>query len=59
MQTAESVCDALLHRLEPGALASDPLLAKLYRDLKSFEYAEGTRHIHWLNAHTQFREATQ
>ncbi|EHK0032751.1 acyl-CoA dehydrogenase family protein [Vibrio parahaemolyticus] len=59
VQTAESVCDALLHRLEPGALASDPLLAKLYRDLKSFEYAEGTRHIHWLNAHTQFREATQ
>ncbi|HHQ6539150.1 TPA: acyl-CoA dehydrogenase family protein [Serratia fonticola] len=59
VQTAESVCDALLHRLEPGALASDPLLAKFYRDLKSFEYAEGTRQIHFLNAHTQFQEATR
>lgn len=59
VQTAESVCDALLHRLEPGALASDPLLAKLYRDLKSFEYAEGTRQIHFLNAHKQFQEVTR
>lgn len=59
VQTAESVCESLLHRLEPGALATTPLLAKLYRDIKSFEYTEGTRHIHFLNANTQFKEAAR
>ncbi|MEZ8273205.1 acyl-CoA dehydrogenase family protein [Vibrio splendidus] len=57
VQTAETVCDGLLHKLEPGALVSDPLLSKLYRDIKCFEYAEGTRNIHLLNGASLFKEA--
>ncbi|WP_315707736.1 acyl-CoA dehydrogenase family protein [Brenneria uluponensis] len=54
--TAESVAEQAVHRCEAGAVLFDPQLRKLMRDIKGFEYTEGTRNIHFLNACGVFRE---
>jgi acyl-CoA dehydrogenase len=53
---AEAIVADVIARSEPGAFVTHPWLAKAWRDIKAFEYTEGTTHIHLLNAATLFRE---
>jgi acyl-CoA dehydrogenase len=53
---AEAIVADVIARSEPGAFVAHPWLAKAWRDIKAFEYTEGTTHIHLLNAATLFRE---
>ena len=55
---AEAIVADVIARSEPGAFAAHPWLARAWRDIKAFEYTEGTTHIHLLNAATLFREAS-
>lgn len=52
---AEAIVSDVIARSGPGALAAHPWLARAWRDIKAFEYTEGTTHIHSLNAATLFR----
>jgi alkylation response protein AidB-like acyl-CoA dehydrogenase len=54
---AEAIVADVITRSDPGAFAAHPWLARAWRDIKAFEYTEGTTHIHLLNAATLFREA--
>jgi alkylation response protein AidB-like acyl-CoA dehydrogenase len=53
---AEAIVADIIARSGPGALVAQRWLAKSWRDIKAFEYAEGTTHVHLLNAATLFRE---
>jgi alkylation response protein AidB-like acyl-CoA dehydrogenase len=53
---AEAIIADVIARSEPSALVAHPWLAKAWRDIKAFEYTEGTTHIHLLNTATLFRE---
>ena len=53
---AETLALELLHRLPPAAMVEHDWLGKGWRDVKAFEYAEGTRFIHWQNAAGLFRK---
>jgi alkylation response protein AidB-like acyl-CoA dehydrogenase len=53
---AEAIVANIIAMTEPGALVTQTWLAKTWRDIKAFEYTEGTTHIHLLNAATLFRE---
>ncbi|SIO94599.1 acyl-CoA dehydrogenase family protein [Vibrio spartinae] len=55
-EIAELVVEEALHRCHSGVLVQDQMLAKLHRDIKCFEYAEGTRNVHLLNGAMLFRE---
>jgi acyl-CoA dehydrogenase len=55
---AEAIIADVIARSEPSAFAAHPWLAKAWRDIKAFEYTEGTTHIHLLNAATLFRRAS-
>ena len=55
---AEGIVADVIARSEPGAFAAHPWLARAWRDIKAFEYTEGTTHFHLLNAATLFREAS-
>ncbi|MDU4094902.1 MAG: acyl-CoA dehydrogenase [Pantoea sp.] len=50
----EQMLHELLHRCDP-AVAGDAFFCKAWRDVKSFEYTEGTRNIHLLNASALFK----
>jgi alkylation response protein AidB-like acyl-CoA dehydrogenase len=52
---AEALALELLHRLPPGSMVEHDWLGKGWRDVKAFEYAEGTRFIHWQKAADLFR----
>jgi alkylation response protein AidB-like acyl-CoA dehydrogenase len=52
---AELIVADIIARSGPGALIEYPWLAKAWRDVKAFEYTEGTTNIHLLNAATLFR----
>ncbi|OWY38948.1 acyl-CoA dehydrogenase [Xenophilus sp. AP218F] len=53
---AEALALETLHRAPAGAALDWPWLAKGWRDVKAFEYTEGTRFIHWQNAAAGFQE---
>jgi hypothetical protein len=55
---AEAIVADVIARSEPGSLIAHAWLAKAWRDIKAFEYTEGTTHIHLLNAATLFREGS-
>jgi alkylation response protein AidB-like acyl-CoA dehydrogenase len=55
---AEAIVADVIARSKPGSLVAYPWLAKAWRDIKAFEYTEGTTHIHLLNAATLFREGS-
>jgi alkylation response protein AidB-like acyl-CoA dehydrogenase len=55
---AEAIVADVIARSEPGALAAQPWLARAWRDIKAFEYTEGTTHVHLLSGATLFREAS-
>jgi len=55
---AEAIVADVIARSEPGAFAAHPWLARAWRDIKAFEYTEGTTHIHLLNGATLFRRAS-
>jgi alkylation response protein AidB-like acyl-CoA dehydrogenase len=52
---AETLALELLHRVPPAAMVEHDWLRKGWRDVKAFEYAEGTRLVHWQNAAASFR----
>jgi alkylation response protein AidB-like acyl-CoA dehydrogenase len=53
---AEALALELLHRLPPAAMVEHDWLGKGWRDVKAFEYMEGTSFIHWQNAADLFRK---
>ncbi|MEQ4511051.1 MAG: acyl-CoA dehydrogenase [Dickeya sp.] len=48
-RVAEHVVMAAIHHAPPAALGEYPRLAKAWRDVKAFEYTEGTTFIHLIN----------
>ncbi|WP_042861585.1 acyl-CoA dehydrogenase family protein [Dickeya sp. NCPPB 3274] len=48
-RVAEQVVMAVIHHAPPAALGEYPRLAKAWRDVKAFEYTEGTTFIHLIN----------
>jgi alkylation response protein AidB-like acyl-CoA dehydrogenase len=55
---AEAIVANVIARSEPAAFAAHPWLARAWRDIKAFEYTEGTTPIHLLNGATLFRGAS-
>jgi acyl-CoA dehydrogenase len=52
----EAIVAKIIALTKPGTVVARPWLAKAWRDVKAFEYTEGTTQIHLLNASTLFRE---
>jgi diaminopimelate decarboxylase len=50
----DEVVAAVFHSLPPGDIAAVPGLLKRTRDAKSYEYMEGTSHVHLLKAFRSF-----
>lgn len=50
---AENVVDIAFQQA-PAAMLADPELCRRARDVKAFEYMEGTTHIHMLNAYRSY-----
>ncbi|MFP1840067.1 acyl-CoA dehydrogenase family protein [Lonsdalea quercina] len=51
---AEQLVNELAHACDP-AVVCDPFFCKAWRDISGFEYTEGTRNIHLLNASHVFK----
>lgn len=51
---AEQLVHELVHACDP-AVVCDPFFCKAWRDISGFEYTEGTRNIHLLNASHVFK----
>jgi alkylation response protein AidB-like acyl-CoA dehydrogenase len=52
---AEAIVADVITRSEPAAFVSHFWLSKAWRDIKAFEYTDGTTHIHLLNSAMLFR----